>query len=170
MLTTVVTLNPMHVYFDIDERTVLGLRSLIAQKKIKTLSEMTFRFELANGETVRFPDQGKINFEDNSLDAGTGTLQLRGEFDNAKGLSARPVRPAAAIPRRAAQGGAGAGTSLGSDQGQKFLYVVKAETDKDGNTVHKAEYRAGNDLGSSALAVEIGRCRADRKGESNRAS
>src|SRR5205814_1569745 len=38
MLTTVVTLNPMQVYFDVDERTVLGLRSLIQKKKIKSIN------------------------------------------------------------------------------------------------------------------------------------
>jgi RND family efflux transporter MFP subunit len=150
MLTTIVTLNPMYVYFDVDERTVIGIRNLIKQKKIKSINEMTFRFELADDEGT-YKYHGKINFEDNKLDVGTGTLQLRGQFENGMGISAGQFvrvrlytgtpREAVLIPERA----------LGTDQGQKFLYVVKNETAKDGSTVYKAEYRGGTDLELGAL-------------------
>ena len=150
MLTTIVTLDPMYVYFDVDERTVLTMRSLIAQKKIKSINDMTFKFELANDEGT-FPYEGKINFEDNKLDSGTGTLQLRGEFENSNGLShgqfARirlfvgTPRKVVLVPERA----------LGTDQGQKFLYVVKRDTDKEGNPAFKAEYRGGAELELGAL-------------------
>ena len=83
VLTTIVTLDPMFVYFDIDERTVNTLR----KRKIKSISEMDFRFELANDDG-KYPYEGKINFENNKLDSGTGTLELRGEFKNTHGLSA----------------------------------------------------------------------------------
>jgi len=145
LLATIVTLNPMYVYFDVDERTVLALRNLVAQKKIKSVSEMTFRFELADDEGT-FPYVGKINFEDNKLDSGTGTLQLRGEFENTKGLShgqfvrirlyVGTPRKAILVPERA----------LGTDQGQKFLYVVTTGSDKEGKPLYKAEYRGGADL------------------------
>lgn len=150
VLTTIVTLDPMYVTFDVDERTVLGMRSLIEKKKIKSINEMTLRFELANDDG-KFPYHGKINFEDNKLDTGTGTLQLRGEFTNNKGLAPGlfvrlrlllgSSRPVVMVPERA----------LGTDQGQKFLYVVKQETDKDGKPAFKAEYRAGNELELGAL-------------------
>jgi RND family efflux transporter MFP subunit len=150
LLTTIVTLNPMYVYFDVDERTVLGMRGLIEQKKIKTIRDMTFRFELANDEG-KFPYEGRIDFEDNKLDASTGTLQLRGIFNNAKGFSPGQFvrlrlyvgvpRKAVLVPERA----------LGTDQGQKFIYAVKRETDKEGKPAFKAEYRGGNDLQLGAL-------------------
>ncbi|MBI3823316.1 MAG: efflux RND transporter periplasmic adaptor subunit [Planctomycetes bacterium] len=150
MLTTIVTHDPMYVYFDVDERTVLRLRALIAQKKIKSVNEMTFDFELANDEGT-YPHAGQISFEDNRLDAGTGTLQLRGEFKNTKGLAPGlfvrlrlyigAPRTAVLVPERA----------LGTDQGQKFLYLVKKETDKEGKVMHKAEYRGGADLELGAL-------------------
>jgi multidrug efflux system membrane fusion protein len=155
MLTTIVTLDPMYIYFDVDERTVIGIRSLIKLKKIKSINEMTFRFELANDEGT-YKHHGKINFEDNKLDVGTGTLQLRGEFENSEGLSSGQFvrvrlftgtpREAVLIPERA----------LGTDQGQKFLFVVKKETvkketDKEDSIVYKAEYRGGDDLKLGAL-------------------
>jgi RND family efflux transporter MFP subunit len=149
-LTTIVTLDPMYVYFDVDERTVLTLRGLIEQKKIRTLREMTFRFELANDEGT-FPYRGKIDFEDNKLDTGTGTLQIRGIFDNAKqfapGLFVR-LRLDVGVPRKVVLVPERA---LGTDQGQKFLYAVKKDTDKEGKPAYKAEYRGGKDLQIGAL-------------------
>jgi RND family efflux transporter MFP subunit len=150
MLATIVTLDPMYIYFDIDERTVLTMRALIAEKKIKSINEMTFRFEFAN-DAGTFPYEGKVDFEDNKLDTSTGTLQLRGVIKNDKGFShgqfvrirlfvGAPRRPVL-IPERA----------LGTDQGQKFLYVVKEEPGKDGQPTFKAEYRGGSDLQLGAL-------------------
>ncbi|HZZ78532.1 MAG TPA: efflux RND transporter periplasmic adaptor subunit [Gemmataceae bacterium] len=150
LLATIVTLDPMYVYFDVDERTVLTMRNLIAQKKIKSVNEMTFRFEFAN-DAGTFPYEGKIDFEDNKLDTSTGTLQLRGVIKNHGSFShgqfvrirlfVGAPRSAVLIPERA----------LGTDQGQKFLYVVKQETDKDGQPAFKADYRGGADLQLGAL-------------------
>ena len=41
--------------------------------------------------------------------------------------------------------------ALGTDQGQKFLYVVRKETGKDGETIYKADYRGGEKLQVGAL-------------------
>ena len=38
-LTSIVSLDPMYVYFDIDERTLLMIRRLIADKKMKSRTE-----------------------------------------------------------------------------------------------------------------------------------
>jgi len=144
-LTTIVTLDPMYIYFDVDERTVLNLRSLIENKKIKSINEMTFRFGLASDEG-KYPYTGRVDFEDNKLDSGTGTLQLRGVFDNAKGQSPGlfvRLRLLVGVPRKAVLVPERA---LGTDQGQRFLYTVKTETDKDGKLTHKAEYRGAGDI------------------------
>jgi RND family efflux transporter MFP subunit len=150
LLTTLVTLDPMFVYFDVDERTILSLRGLVQKKKIKSVRDMAFKFGLASDEG-KYPYQGHINFEDNKLDVGTGTLQLRGEFKNDTGLSPGLFvrlrlylgvpREAVLVPERA----------LGTDQGQRFLYVVMKQTDAEGKEFTKAEYRGGNDLDLGAL-------------------
>jgi RND family efflux transporter MFP subunit len=75
-----------------------------------------------------------VNYFDNQLDPGTGTLQARAVFDNrnrmlAPGMFVRvrlPIdRPyqALLIPEQA----------LGTDQGQKFVYVIDDQ--------NKAQYR-----------------------------
>ena len=92
---------------------------------------MVFEFGLANEEG--FPHKGKIDFENNKIDPSTGTLLLRGEFDNPKqiaaGLFAR-IRLLIGAPRQALLVSERA---LGTDQGEKFVYVVNKE--------NKAEYR-----------------------------
>jgi len=150
LLTTIVTLDPMYVYFDIDERTALRLRTLAHERKIKSIGAMTFRFGLAD-EEGKFPYEGRTDFEDNKIDSGTGTLQLRGEFKNDKKIAPGSFvrvrlflgtpRQTVLVPERA----------LGTDQGQKYLYVVKKETGADGQTEYKADYRGGDALQLGAL-------------------
>jgi len=130
-LTTIVTLDPIYAYFDADERSVLDFRRLMQAGKVKAARDAQAPVlmglideEDENGNPL-FPHAGVINFADNRVDAMTGTLRLRGKFDNPKhflapGLFARvrvPIgapRPAILVSERA----------LGSDQGQKFVYVV----------------------------------------------
>lgn len=129
VLTSIVTLDPMYASFDVDERTVLRLKRLIYEGKIRAIdNEVPFQFGLADEDG--FPHKGKINFVDNKIDVGTGTLRVRGTFANPKlifspGLFVRirlligEPRMALLLPERA----------LGTDQGQRFIYVVDKKSD-----------------------------------------
>jgi RND family efflux transporter MFP subunit len=126
-LTTLVSLDPIYAYFDLDERTTLRLQRLVREHKIRwSQSEgagLPVLLGLADEEG--FPKQGTINFADNHVDPDTGTWRLRGLFANADqslspGLFVRihlPIGepyPATLVSEEA----------LGTDQGQKFVYVV----------------------------------------------
>lgn len=127
-LTTIVSLDPVYAYFDVDERTMLRIRRLIRAGVIKSSQEaaMPVFLGLADKEEEgQFPHEGTINFVDNRVDAMSGTLRIRGIFPNpnrilSPGLFARirlPIgkkHPALLISEQA----------LGTDQGQKFVYVV----------------------------------------------
>jgi RND family efflux transporter MFP subunit len=130
LLTTVVTLDPMYVYFDVDERTLLKLRDLLRSGRLKPREEggeYTIRVALADEKD--FPRTGKINFTDNKIDAATGTLRVRGSIDNPKprvlspGMFARIQLPigephrSLLVPEQA----------VGTDQGRKFLFVIKPD-------------------------------------------
>jgi RND family efflux transporter MFP subunit len=125
LLTTIVSVDPMYAYFDVDEYTVLRVRQLIREGKATSArhGEVAVWLGLANEDG--FPHRGTINFVDNQVNPKTGTLRLRGVFPNADeslspGYFARvrvPIgyaHPALLISDRA----------VDTDQGQKIVYVV----------------------------------------------
>ena len=126
ILTTVVSLDPIYAYFDVDEAATLRFRRLMEAGKVKSAREGKSPVYLGLAdEGDKYPHEGTINFVDNRLNSSTGTLRLRGLFDNhrqflAPGMFVRirvPIgqsHPAIMATERA----------IGSDQGQKFLYVL----------------------------------------------
>jgi RND family efflux transporter MFP subunit len=126
VLTTIVSLDPMYAYFDVDEASTLRFRRLLEAGKVKSAREGKAPVYLGLAdEDDKFPHEGTIDFVDNRLNPSTGTLRLRGKFDNHKqflapGMFVRirvPIgqtHPAILATERA----------IGSDQGQKFLYVL----------------------------------------------
>jgi RND family efflux transporter MFP subunit len=125
LLTTIVSVDPIYVYFDVDENTVLRVRQLIRAGKARSArdSEVPVKLGLANEEA--HPHLGTINFVDNKLNPRTGTLRLRGVFANpdeqlAPGYFAR-VRVPIGQPYQALLVSERA---LDSDQGQRIVYVV----------------------------------------------
>lgn len=84
-LTTIVSVDPMYAYFDIDERTVLDIQRRIREHKFKGArdGERAVPLELALASDVGFPHKGFVDFVNNRVDPATGTLQVRGEFPNA---------------------------------------------------------------------------------------
>lgn len=134
-LTTIVSLDRMYVYFDIDERTVLTIRSLIRDGRAQSRTggaTLPILAGLANEEG--FPHRGSIDFSDNRLNPRTGTLRVRGTIENpiiegrgirmlSPGLFAR-VRLPFGTPHRALLV---TERAVDTDQGQKILYVVDAK-------------------------------------------
>lgn len=143
LLTTIVTLDPIYVYFDIDERTLLRIRRLIAAGKIKSRTEAAITVYAALSDEEGFPHEGTINFSENRVDPNTGTLRVRAEIPNpvprvlSPGMFMR-VRLPVGTPHRSLLVPEQA---LGTDQGRKFLYVVKPGKDKDGKPAQLVEYR-----------------------------
>jgi RND family efflux transporter MFP subunit len=134
LLTTIVSVDPMYAYFDVDEHTVLRVRQLIREGKAKSAreSEVTVWLGLANEDG--FPHRGTINFVDNQVNPKTGTLRLRGVFVNkdealSPGYFAR-VRVPIGFPHRALLV---SDRALDTDQGHKVVYVV----DRDNKVVSR---------------------------------
>jgi RND family efflux transporter MFP subunit len=126
LLTTIVSVDPMYAYYDVDERTVQRVSQLIREGKVKWASKTEWPVSLGLGTEEGFPHQGTVNFVDNQVNPKTGTLRVRGVFPNkdealSPGFFARvrvplgPPHQALLVTDRA----------LDNDQGQKVLYVVK---------------------------------------------
>ncbi len=82
VLTTVVSLNPVHVYFEGDEQTLLRHGQQAGDGAARAAGN-TVRVALA-GDTG-YPHVGVLDFMDNQVDPGTGTLRARAVLDNADG-------------------------------------------------------------------------------------
>ncbi len=139
LLTTIVSVDPMYAYFDVDERTVLRVKQLIREGKLGTPDQVEIPVELGLANEDGYPHRGTINFADNQLNTKTGTLKLRAVFPNKDealspgnfGRVRVPISPphqALLLTERA----------LDTDQGQKIVYVV----DKD-NKVASRPVRLG---------------------------
>ena len=149
VLTTIVTEDPMYAYFDVDERTYLDLvggghggdhAAWLSGREVPGADA------LANEE--EFTHAGTVDFVDNRLNGNTGTIRMRGVFDNPQarsrpGLFVRIRLPigkpyqALLIPDEALQ----------SDQGAKYVYVVNDE--------NEVEYRAGRTSGQAIQGLRV---------------
>jgi len=120
VLTSVVSVNPVYAYFDVDEHSYLKLEQLRRERGVAPKVAMALSNEQG------FPHAGRIDFVDNQLRAGSGTIRLRAVFDNADGsyspglyvrvqLRSDSQRPRALIDDRA----------VASDLGNKYVLVLK---------------------------------------------
>src|SRR5262249_4917879 len=82
LLTTVVSLDPMYAFFDMDEATVVQIRQAIAQGKIKVTAKDTFRVFMGLQGEQGHPHEGTINFINNQVTPATGSIAVRGVFPN----------------------------------------------------------------------------------------
>jgi multidrug efflux system membrane fusion protein len=84
-LTTLVRMDPMYAYFDVDEPTLLRIKQAINEGKIGDPSKgANVPVEMGLAGEEGFPHEGKINFLDNQVNPGTGSISVRGEFANHK--------------------------------------------------------------------------------------
>ena len=128
LLTTVVSLDPIHCYFEVDERAVLKYTDLARVGRRASSRDAPNPVLLQVADEDGFPHVGTMDFVDNMIDPSTGTLTGRAIFPNpdlklTPGLFAR-VRligsgkyEATLLPDAA----------IGTDQAQRFVYVVDAE-------------------------------------------
>jgi RND family efflux transporter MFP subunit len=139
LLTTIVSVDPMYVYFDMDERTVQRIGELVRERFVRegnvwSADQTAWPVSLGLATEEGFPHKGTINFVDNQVNPKTGTLRVRGVFPNKEGalttgFFAR-VRVPTGLPHHALLV---TDRALDNDQGQKVLYVV----DKDNKVVSR---------------------------------
>jgi multidrug efflux system membrane fusion protein len=133
LLTTIVSLDPMYVYFDIDERTLIRLRRLVNEGKVARRGDAGVPIQGALADEDDFPHQGAINFSENRLDMSTGTLRVRAIMANplpTDGKGTRVLSPGMFMKVRLPVGTPRMAMlvpeeSIGTDQGAKFVYVVE---------------------------------------------
>jgi multidrug efflux system membrane fusion protein len=131
LLTSIVTLDPIYIYFDIDEATYLKYNKLWFEGKRPSSRDTPNPVEVTLTGETKPSRNGTINFLDNQLDVSTGTLRGRAVIPN-QDLSILPgqfgrVRLIASAPYEALLV---PDAAIATDQGRKIVFVVK-----DDNTV-----------------------------------
>ncbi|HVH69735.1 MAG TPA: efflux RND transporter periplasmic adaptor subunit [Candidatus Dormibacteraeota bacterium] len=87
-LTTMVSLDPIYAFFDVDEQTYLKY-SRPTQTQSTNSRELGNSVFLGLADETDFPHAGRVNFVDNQVSSSTGTIRVRGTFPN-KNLALTP--------------------------------------------------------------------------------
>lgn len=127
ILTRVVSVDPIYAYFTIDEQAVLEYLRRAAREGHATGGRGGVPAEMRLRDETGYPHKGTIDFASSELNPGTGTLQIRGVFDNPG--PPRLLRPGlfvrGRIPlRTAAQATLIPDAAVVTDQAQRVVYVV----------------------------------------------
>jgi RND family efflux transporter MFP subunit len=127
VLTTVVSVDSMYLYFDSDEQTYLRYASRARSSGGTNWRTARLPVYLGLANESGFPHEGRLDFVDNQVDPGSGTIRTRAVFSNRSraltpGLFARvklvgTEKMKAMLVRDAA---------IGTDQDRKFVLVVGA--------------------------------------------
>lgn len=85
LLTTITVLNPLYVNFSVPGTDALSMRRMMNSGSASLTSEgYTLKLQLADNS--RLDETGKINFADKMVDPKTGTIRMRGQFENKNSL------------------------------------------------------------------------------------
>ncbi len=139
LLTTVIAPDPMYVYFEIDEVTLLRIRRAINEGKIRLpqYGEVPVYMAIQGEEGYNY--RGTISFVNNQVNPGTGSISVRGTFANPKPANGTRILSAGMFVRvRLPIGDPHQALlvidrAIGSDQGLKYVFVVDAD--------NKVQYR-----------------------------
>src|SRR3979490_2393134 len=123
-LTTLVSLDPIYVYFDVDEQTYLKY-ARVTQSHGTSSHDLRSAAQLGLADEDGFPHLGQVSFVDNQVSSSTGTIRLRATFAN-KNLALTP----GLFARIRLQGGGAHGGCLARDEAvitdlnQKYVFVL----------------------------------------------
>jgi RND family efflux transporter MFP subunit len=145
ILTYLIAPDPLYVYFNIDERTVLKMLRLVQHDPDKTILDAAGKVKIWLADQDKHsptPFHGDLDFVDNKTDPSTGTLLARAIFHRPSPM----LKPGLYCAVRLEIGKPHtcllvSERAIGTDQGQKYVYVVK-DIKKDGKSeIGKTEYR-----------------------------
>jgi RND family efflux transporter MFP subunit len=126
LLTTIVSLDPIHIYFDLDEPTYLRNNKLWFEGKRPSSRDTPNPVQILMAGETKPSHDGAMDFVDNRMDVSTGTLRVRakvpnhdlsilpGQFARVRLIGSSPY-DALLIPD----------TAIASDQSRKIVFVVK---------------------------------------------
>src|SRR3954451_5445713 len=153
VLTTVVSVDPIYAKVDADENAILKYVKLSEEGKRVSARTAKIPAFVELGNETGFPHEGYIDFVDNRLDPGTGTVRARAVLKNwnpnliTPGFFVR-VRVAGATSYRAALI---PDKVVSSQQGVKYVFVVKPDNTLERRTIETGTMFEGKRIVKSGL-------------------
>ncbi len=160
LLTTIVSDNPIHCYFDANERDVLKYIRLALSGARASSREAKNPVFLGLVDESGFPHEGHMDFVDNRFDSDTATMRARCIFSNddqllVPGMFAR-IRIPGSAPYRAVLI---PDSAIGTDQSEQYVYIVvnnviERRAIKPGPIVHGLRVVREGLAGEESLVIE----------------
>jgi RND family efflux transporter MFP subunit len=124
LLTTVVSMDPMYLYFDSDEQTYLRYAGQ-ARNSGANWREARLPVYLGLANEEGFPHEGKLDFVDNQIDPNTGTIRTRAVFSNkSRALTPGLFARVKLIRNEKANALLVRDAAIGTDQDRRFVLVL----------------------------------------------
>jgi membrane fusion protein, multidrug efflux system len=127
LLTTIVSLDPIHFVFDVSESDYLRYTRLNMSGDRASSREVGNPVRIRLADEADFTHEGKMNFVDNQLSARSGTLRGRAVLGNSKGLLTPGVFGRLQLFGGEADGLMIPDSAVISDQTRKIVFTVDAE-------------------------------------------
>jgi RND family efflux transporter MFP subunit len=149
-LASIVQLEPIWVWFNLSERDVQKVRDLMAQRGV-TPAELIGKVPIDVGLQTEtgYPHHGLLDYAAPTVDQSTGTLQVRGVFENRH----QALLPGYFVRVRVAMAPAPAllvpEVAIGTDQAGRYVLAVNAE-----NTVEQRRVTLGQSFGEMRAIVD----------------
>jgi len=155
LLTTVVNVEQVYVYADVDESTFLRYQRQSSEGKSTHLTDKATPAEMQLEGEAGYPHKGRIESFDNRIQGTTGSILVRAVFENKDGalrpgsfvrmrLPAGPAYPGMLVPEEA----------IGTDQGRKYVLTVGKDSMTEYKAVELGPLVGGNRVIRSGLTKE----------------
>jgi multidrug efflux system membrane fusion protein len=128
LLTTIVSIDPMYCYVQVPEANAIRYQKLSLQQKGADIAHARIPCYLQLSGESGFPHAGAIDFIDNQVDTGTGTVSIRGVFANPKGLLTPGMFARLRVPGTARYSALLIpDAAINSNQNERFVLLVDAD-------------------------------------------
>jgi RND family efflux transporter MFP subunit len=128
LLTTVVSLDPMYVTFEGDEQIYLKYNELSRRGERSSSRDAANPVLMGLANESGYPHHGAMVFVDNQVDSRTGTIRARASFENKDGfLTPGLFARVKLLGHNSYRAVLVDDRAIGTDQSQKFVYVIDAQ-------------------------------------------
>jgi len=150
-LASIVQLEPIWVWFNVSERDVQRVRVQLAERAV-TAADLVNKVPIEVGLQTEngYPHKGVIDYSAPDVNQSTGTLQVRGIFENADHVLLPGYFVRVRVPQRPQPELLVPEVAVGSDQAGRYVLTVNAD-----NVVEQRRVQLGQTFGDMRV-VESG--------------